>query len=119
MTRDEWVVHWRNFRIQERENRPKISLSSKSINSVLKELYGYMYLPKQNVFINLISRYENKLDRDFVKDAKEKIERWKPQAKDRAHEIFRSLIYSKNPLLELVKKDESKGVSFPVPIKYD
>ena len=98
MTKKEWAIHWRQFR----SNRPKVFNTTGQLTAALRELYDYSFTPKQSAFIRLVNRYKKKLGPEYF----EQIERWKPDAKARASEIFKTLVYSKNPFLGmLIKKD--------------
>ena len=101
MTRNQWTVESREQRIKRRNlwlSKPATNLSG-AMNAALKELYGYIYLPKQQVTIDLVRRYKNKLDPEYMKKHWHLVEIWKPEAKTRADEMFRALLYSKNPFL--------------------
>lgn len=114
MNKAEWCRHWREERIRERALRHERYLKYKSCRtfafSALRELYDYQYLPKEDVFINLINRYKDKLTPDYIENAARIIETWKPAARERSKELLKNLIYYGNPLLSMIKKSD-----IPVP----
>ena len=111
MNRREWYLFYRQSRI----DKPKNSLTIGELTEVLKEIYDYYYTPKQEVFIRLVNRYANNLNKSYF----DKIESWKPKAKKKARDQFRQLIYSSNPLFEMIPKDDDfKGKYVPIPITY-
>jgi hypothetical protein len=112
MTREEWKDHYRQIRLA----RPKETLDSHTVAACLRELYEYDYLAKEEAFMRLVNRYKAKLDSQFLVRAQLKIEMWKPIAKKRAMENFKSLLGPKNPWLSMMPKDELGGAYFPVPI---
>lgn len=73
-----------------------------SLGEVLKEIYGHLYTEEEEAFLRLINRYASKLDKKYF----ERAEALKPEAKRRAQEIFKKIIYGRNPFLELAR-DES------------
>jgi hypothetical protein len=111
MTRLEWKNHWRQLR----ESKSKEEISTGTMVAVLKERYDYIYTPKQEAFIRLACRYKTKLPKSY----QDKIESWKPEARRLGSERLKSLIYGKNPFLDLLPKDdEFKGKYVPIPIMY-
>lgn len=115
MTRNQWIVHWREQRIKKKAEYNK-HLTAKELNEIFREVYDYSYLPKQQVFISLFERYKKKASPEFVSKAEQQINFWRPQAKERARVMWTSLVYSENPLLKMIKKDSFKGKYVPVPL---
>lgn len=118
MTKAQWVRQWREIRIQKRLSANK-SLTSTTFVAALREVYDYIYLPKQTVFIDLVERYQTKLSPEFIIKSQELIKKWKPEAKVRASDIMKNLIYNSNSFLKMIPKDEFKGAYIPIPIIYD
>lgn len=108
MSREEWKLHWQRVRAE----RPKSYVCIGQITPALQELYDYVYLPKQDVYIHLVNRYKAKLRQEHF----DKIESWKPEAKKRAKERLGQFVYYKNPLFELFSKGGFKGSYMPVPM---
>ncbi len=111
MTKVEWKESYRQLRLA----RTKTSISHETLMNVFKEMYSYDFLPQQEVFIRLVRRYGSKLS-----DSKKhlaKIEQWRPEAKARADEHFKHLVYDLNPFLSLVPKSGGSfsGAYLPVP----
>lgn len=121
MTKNQWINKYREKRIEQRNfwrNQPTTGFSN-TFNAVLKELYDYIYTDKQQVSITLVHRYKEKLPVEYVKKHETLVEIWKPEAKIRAAEMWKSLIYAKNPFLAMIpKENEFSGKYYPVPIKY-
>lgn len=103
MTKFEWIVQYRESRIQKRKIVCKIDTGS--FATILKELYEYIYLPKQQVKIDLVNRYKDKLKLDYLLEYENLVKIWKPDAKVRSNELMKSLVYCENPLLKLVRYD--------------
>lgn len=118
MTKNEWIRYWREERIRQRRLTPK-TLSTSNLISVLREYYDYAYLPEQEAFSNLVERYKDKISPELIQKHKRLMKIWKPEAKKRASEQMKNIIYDSNPFLKMVPKDDSfKGVYIPIPIKY-
>ena len=117
MTKNEWIREWRERRISNRHLREL--LPTGNIGKLLRELYQYSYTIKQQSIIGLVERYKNKLSSEYIKNHEKLMEKWRPEAKARASEMFSNLIYKKNPFLSLIpKEDNFAGKYIPVPLKY-
>lgn len=112
MNRLEWKLHYRQVRLDAKNSYFQVTAGD--FTSALKELYGYIYTPKQDVFIRLCGRYRDQLDKSYF----DKIDSWKPEAKIRAEECLRGLVYSRNPFLGMLDKSPFSGLYFPVPIVF-
>lgn len=66
--------------------------------SVLKELYDYVYLDEEAAFMRLVERYWKLLP--YVKIKKYNQIKGNKAAKDRASELWKGLVYNRNPFLE-------------------
>lgn len=122
MTKSEWKLLSGEQRKAAREARALVpaSLTTCALTALFKEIYGTQYLPSQDVFIRLVSRYEEKMTRTSLLAKKKLIRSWKPAAKQRAKNYMASLVYSNNPFLGLISKDDSfSGKYIPVPTIYD
>ncbi len=111
MTRQEWILHYRRIRVEQ----PKTTISSVDMTNVIREFYEYLYTPEQLVFIKLVRRYKDKLSSSYL----DKVESFKPEAKERAERVMKDLVYRTNPFLSLLPKgiDSWQGKYVPVPIK--
>jgi len=119
MTREEWKLHWRETRIEKRENRPKGSMSSRVQVRVLRLLYNYHYTEHQDAFIHLLARYKHKMPRALAAQKTKRVHSWRPEARRRAKEHMRSLVYNVNPFLTLIgKPDNFSGHYVPVPVDF-
>lgn len=122
MTKAKWLVHWREERIKERNylrSLPYVEIGN--LSSFLKEMYDHIFTSKQDAFIRLTERYKSKLSKEYLEDAAKRIESWKPAARERSKEVFKSLVYSRNPFIEGFKdipNGFNTGSYFPVPIIY-
>ncbi len=110
MNKHEWIIHYRSIRL----NRTKAVATQCQLIAVLHELYDFAYTDKQETFIRLVNRYKSKLGQEYL----DKIESWKPEAKLKAQEYFKYLVYKDNPFLRMIPKDDLCGKYIPVPIIY-
>ncbi len=120
MTKKQWIIEYRQKRIEEKLRWSRQTIVSSSIfNEVLKELYDYLYLPKEQVAITLVHKYKEKLSAEYLDRHAKLLAEWKPEAKIRVAEMWKSLIYDKNPFLAMIpKENQFAGKYYPVPIKY-
>lgn len=108
MTRDEWKSEQRKIRVE----RLKEPLAAGVITGLLRELYSYSWTEKQQAYIKLVERYKDRLPQRY----QDQIEAWRPEAKERAKDLFQSLLSPSNPFLEFIKKsDDFSGKYVPVP----
>lgn len=114
MTRAEWYTHWREERIKRRRPVPFIG----SYVSILKELYDFQYTDNEEIFINLVERYRDKLPRPIAARKLNLVRVIRRAAKKRAAETFRHLVYGANPFLRLIPKEDFSGAFIPVPLKF-
>lgn len=122
MTREEWRNAHRLERVEaneryKKEHPPGSGLGQRAMVRAFRALYIYEYTPKQDVIIRLFYKYRSKLPRPDQTRYLKQIHRWMPEARQRGKERMRSLVYSKNPLLDLVEKQDWSGSSFPMPIE--
>jgi len=106
MTRAEWYAHWRQVRLS--TPKPKCNLVA-----VLRELYDYSFNDKEQAQFDLTNRYYDRVSDRLKKE----LEALKIVGKERAKEIFKTFLYSENPFLKLMSKDNDFQVSYyPIPI---
>jgi len=119
MTKNQWLVYWREKRLEERRRYAQSTgLFINTFNEFLKEVCAHIYTDKQEVTISLVHRYKEKLSPEYLSKHEKLVQIWKPEAKERAAELFRNLVYSKNPLLSMISKgSDFPGQPFPIPIK--
>lgn len=106
MNRDEWYIYWRESRL----SRPKTNIGP-ALNKALKRIYGIHLESKDLVKFELIEKYENRISERLKKDYLE----LKIKGEMAASELFKSLTYSDNPFLKMLKPDNFSGSYYPIP----
>ena len=94
----------------------KANYTVKDLLPILKELYDihFKYESVEKTQYYLISKFKDKVSSRLL-------ERYKVLRKlgeEGAKEMFKSLVYSKNPWLARLPKADTTGKYYPVPIKY-
>ena len=114
-------LQWRSFYQSQRLYRKSLSLgvyTSTDLVKALREVYNFDYTKQQDSFICLVSKYKKKLPRSSAAKKLNLIRSWRPEARVRAREQLKNLVYSNNPFLSLtLKNDGSSGAYVVVPFK--
>jgi len=120
VTKQDWLIKWREYRVEQKILREAATFPTAGEFFIcLREVYGYSYLPKQEITMHLVNKYKDKLSPNYLKEHFRLVESWKLDAEKRAHELMKSLLFGPNLFLALRNKETYfTGSYFPVPIKY-
>lgn len=107
INRKQWYLHYRDLRLSKKQK----PLSFHLLNEALKEIYGIYLTGKDRVKFDLIKTYEHKVSLRL----KEEFKALKKKGEIQSKQLFKDLVFSKNPFLELIPKGEFKGSYYPIP----
>lgn len=98
MTRKEW----RKQQVSLGTNKKRPKLTGSEISAILKDIYGLYLEEKERIEYDLIQKYKQKVSLRF----QTRLAKLDVKGKFQARQLYSDLVFCKNPLLKMVRKNE-------------